>query len=142
MPSLYRGESVAAPADERGPIFYDDEDVPTPVRVDPLRSVLPPREGVGATQSAVAVVGDVVEVPAASPPTGATDNFVAAGPELVMETFDQVDLLPIVDEDLKGAWQDYLENARDYGAEQAATVPAVLRQAETLIRDSHEKGCQ
>lgn len=137
VPSQYGGESIVAPADERGLVSYDDEDVPAPVPVAHLRSALPPRRGVGATQSAVAVVDDVVEVPASSPPTGATDNFVAARPELVMETFDQVDVPPIVDEDLKAAWKDYLENARNYGAEPAATVPAVLRQAATLIRDSH-----
>ena len=102
-----------------------------------MRSVLPPPEGVGATQSAVAVVADVVEVPAPSLPTGATDNFVAARPELVMETFDQVDVPPILDEDLQAALQEYPENARNYGAEPAATFPAVLRQTAPFIRDSH-----
>ena len=105
--------------------------------VAPLRSVLLPREGVGATQSAVAVVEDVVEVSASSPPSGTMDRFVAARLELVMETIDQVDIPPIVDEYLNAAWQEYLENARNYGAEPAATVPAVLRQAANLIRDSH-----
>ena len=137
MPSLYGSASVAAPADESGIVSYDDEDVPAPVPVATLRSVFPPRRGDGATQSAVAVVEDVVEVPASGPPTGATDNFVAARPQLFIETFFQVDLPPIVDEDLKAAWQEYLENARNYGAELAATVLVVLRQAATLIRDSH-----
>ena len=105
--------------------------------VAPLRSVLPPNEGSGATQSAVVVVEDVVEVTAPNLATGATDIFVPAQLELVMETFDQVDVPPIVDEDLKATWREYLENARNYGAEPAATVPAVLCQAETIIPDSH-----
>ena len=54
-----------------------------------------------------------------------------------MDTFDQVDVPPIGDEDLKAAWQDYLQNAHNYAAEPAATVPAVLRHAATLIRDFH-----
>ena len=60
-----------------------------------------------------------------------------------MEVFDQVDVPPIldvppiVDEDLKAAWQEYLDSTRNYGGEPAATVPAALLQTASLIRDSH-----
>ena len=56
VPSLYRRESVAAPPDERGPVSYDNEDVPSLVPMAPRRSVLTPKEGGAATQSNFAVV--------------------------------------------------------------------------------------
>ena len=93
-----------------------------------------------ASRSAVAGVADFVEVPVSSPPAGAAASYVAKRPEFVMETFDQVDVPPIKVEDLRIAWQEYPESAQSYGTVPAATMPAVLRPAATLVRDSHTLG--